>query len=79
MTEAAMPRSRFSIWLQAVRAFSFTASMAPVFIGAGLALYHDGPVMWGLFPLVVACSLLPYSDIGRKKSRVPYSTKRRCL
>jgi len=59
MTEApAMPRGKTSIWLQAARPFSFTASMTPVFIGAGLALHHDGPVRWELFPLVIVCSLL---------------------
>ena len=54
----ATTRGKLSIWVQAVRAFSFTASMAPVCIGAALALYHRGEVRWGLFPLVVVCSLL---------------------
>ncbi len=51
-------RSGFSIWLQAVRAFSFTAHIVPIFVGAMLALYFEGPVNWWLFPLVVLCSLL---------------------
>lgn len=44
--------------MQAVRAFSFTASMVPVFVGAMLALAYEGTVRWSLFPLVVVCSLL---------------------
>jgi 1,4-dihydroxy-2-naphthoate octaprenyltransferase len=51
-------RSKLSIWLQAVRAFSFTASITPVFVGAMFALSHGGEVYWWLFPLVVICSLL---------------------
>lgn len=68
---ADQPRSTFSVWIQAVRAFSFTASMVPIFVGAMLALSYDlpspaeagsakagGDVRWVLFPLVVVCSLL---------------------
>lgn len=51
-------RSPLSIWIQAVRAFSFTASMVPVLVGAMLALQYPGEVQWWLFPLVVVCSLL---------------------
>lgn len=51
-------RSKLSIWLQAVRAFSFTASMVPVFVGGMLALSYPGKAAWGLFPLVAICSLL---------------------
>lgn len=51
-------RSRVSIWTQAVRPFSFTASMIPVILGAILTLSYPGDVAWQLFPLVVICSLL---------------------
>lgn len=51
-------RSALSIWVQAVRVFSFTASMVPVLVGAVLALSYPGDVLWWLFPLVVLCSLL---------------------
>jgi len=51
-------RSKFSAWIQAVRAFSFTASMVPILIGAALAAYYQGEVKWVLFPLVAICSLL---------------------
>lgn len=54
-------RSPMSIWMQAVRAFSFTASMVPVLVGAMLALEYPGEVKWWLFPLVVVCSLLFHS------------------
>ncbi len=51
-------RSPLIILVQAVRAFSFTASMVPVLVGAMFALSYEGEVRWGLFPLVVVCSLL---------------------
>lgn len=46
------------LWLRAVRAFSFTASLMPVVVGAMLALSYEGRVLWGLFPLVAAASVL---------------------
>jgi len=59
VTETTQPtRSAFSVWRQAVRTFSFTAHIVPICVGAMLALYYDGPVMWGLFALVIVCSLL---------------------
>ncbi|MGO9118153.1 MAG: 1,4-dihydroxy-2-naphthoate octaprenyltransferase [Desulfomonilaceae bacterium] len=54
-------KSSLSAWLQAVRTFSFTASMVPVFIGGILAFSFSGSVAWHLFPLVVICSLLFHS------------------
>lgn len=51
-------RSQVSIWMQAVRAFSFTASMTPVLLGTMLTLSYPGDVAWQLFPLVIICSLL---------------------
>jgi len=61
MTHSVPSRSSFSIWLQAIRAFSFTASMVPVFVGAMLALSYSGVKNWELFPLVVICSLLMHA------------------
>ena len=58
MTTTVSTRSAFSLWLQAVRAFSFTASMVPIIVGAMLALAFPGSVRWDLFPVVVVCSLL---------------------
>ena len=51
-------RSKFSIWIQAVRAFSFTASSVPVLLGAALALNYPGKVMWVLLPVVFFAGLL---------------------
>lgn len=51
-------RNLLSVWFQAARPFSLTASVLPVVIGAVLAATIDGPVDWPLFPLIVACSLL---------------------
>lgn len=61
MTQTLQNRSSFSIWLQAIRAFSFTASMVPIFVGAMLALSFDGAKRWELFPLVILCSLLMHA------------------
>jgi 1,4-dihydroxy-2-naphthoate octaprenyltransferase len=48
--------SRFSIWFEATRAYSFTASITPVLIGSVLALL-DGPFSLGRFLLVLIGSL----------------------
>ncbi len=49
--------TKLSIWLRAVRPFSFTASVIPVVIGAVAALGFEGAVAWSLFPLVVIASV----------------------
>lgn len=49
-------RSRFSIWLQAFRPFSYTASIIPVFLGAALA-FGKTETQWLLLPFVLAASL----------------------
>lgn len=51
-------RSSISIWFQAVRAFSFTASAVPVLLGAALAAFYPGKVMWILLPVVFVAGLL---------------------
>lgn len=61
MTQTLHNRSMISVWLQAIRAFSFTASMVPVITGAMLALSFDGAKRWELFPLVILCSLLMHA------------------
>lgn len=61
MTHTLPQRSSLSIWLQAIRVFSFTASMIPVFVGAMLALFYNGYKNWELFPLVILCSLLMHA------------------
>lgn len=55
---AVQPRGSFSIWLQAIRAFAFPASIVPILVGATLAIGYEGAVMWSLFPIVFICSLL---------------------
>ena len=46
------------VWLQAVRPFSFTASLVPVLVGAALAFNFQSDAAWSLFPLIVLCSVL---------------------
>ena len=52
------PRSQFSIWLQAIRAFAFPASVVPVLVGAMLALQYKVAIRWELFPVVILCAVL---------------------
>ncbi len=58
MSQEVKTRSKLSIWAQAVRTFSFTASLVPVLVGGMLALYHNGEVAWSLFPVVIICSVM---------------------
>ncbi|MFH2010924.1 MAG: 1,4-dihydroxy-2-naphthoate octaprenyltransferase [bacterium] len=51
-------RNRLSLWIQAVRAFSFTASVIPVLVGGLFALGATGPKRWALLPLAVLGGLL---------------------
>jgi 1,4-dihydroxy-2-naphthoate octaprenyltransferase len=51
-------RGGFGVWLQAIRAFAFPASVAPILVGAMLTLNYSGDVMWELFPIVFLCSIL---------------------
>ena len=51
-------RSRASIWLQAARPFSFTASMVPVLFGAAYAFYRNTQIRWELLAPVAIASLL---------------------
>jgi 1,4-dihydroxy-2-naphthoate octaprenyltransferase len=52
------PKSIVTVWLQAVRAFSFPASIVPVAVGAVLAAHSDGPVDWWLIPFIAVASVL---------------------
>lgn len=45
-------------YLQALRAFSFTASFMPVLIGALATLSYEGQVRWVVFPLVALAAVL---------------------
>lgn len=46
-------RSNLSLWLQAIRPFSLTATLIPVLFGALFTLtFYNGPVNWGLMFLI---------------------------
>jgi len=49
------PRSRLSIWVQAIRVFSLTASLIPVLVGAALAVGRPA-VAWWLLPLAIVAA-----------------------
>src|SRR5262245_49766864 len=53
---AAPPPNRLSIWIEATRPYSFTASVTPVLIGSVLAAI-DGPFSLGLFLLTLIGAL----------------------
>ena len=48
--------------MQAIRPFSFSASLVPVLVGAMFALYYfEGEILWYLFPIIIFASLLLHS------------------
>lgn len=51
-------RGGLGIWLRALRAYSFPASVVPVLVGTALALDAGGEVSWGLLPVVLVCAVL---------------------
>ncbi|PKL81239.1 MAG: 1,4-dihydroxy-2-naphthoate octaprenyltransferase [Ignavibacteriae bacterium HGW-Ignavibacteriae-4] len=52
-------RSKASLMMQAVRPFSFSASVVPVLVGAMFALaYFEGEILWYLFPVILIASIL---------------------
>ncbi|MCE5187015.1 MAG: 1,4-dihydroxy-2-naphthoate octaprenyltransferase [Planctomycetaceae bacterium] len=53
---AAVPENKLRIWVQALRPFSYTASMTPVFLGAALVVFLQEQARWILMPLVVIAS-----------------------
>ncbi len=53
---AAARPSQLKIWLQAVRVFSFTASIIPILAGSALALVDRG-FSWWLFLVMLAASV----------------------
>ena len=61
MTEALQnqERTRFSLWMQAIRPFSYTAVIAPTLIGAmgALAFFH-GKIDWILLPFIMIGAIL---------------------
>ncbi|MBN1359810.1 MAG: 1,4-dihydroxy-2-naphthoate octaprenyltransferase [Sedimentisphaerales bacterium] len=53
--------STLGVWLQAVRAFSFPASIVPVAVGTVMAARYDGPAAWWLVPFVAVASVLMHA------------------
>jgi len=51
-------RSKFSLIMQAVRPFSFSASVVPVLVGAVFALVNYEVVLWELLPVILIASVL---------------------
>jgi 1,4-dihydroxy-2-naphthoate octaprenyltransferase len=49
---------KLAIWLRALRAFAFSATLVPVFVGAALAFSYQGQAAWMLLPLITICALL---------------------
>lgn len=63
-TAAAPERSRFSIWVQALRPFSYTASIIPPCYAAAYVVYLDQPIQWTLFMPVAAASLIIHAAVN---------------
>ncbi|MBI5725097.1 MAG: prenyltransferase [Planctomycetes bacterium] len=64
-------RTSLKVWFRAVRAFSFTASLTPVLLGAVLALgAHD--VRWELTPLVAMASVLIHAGTNLVSDAADY-------
>ena len=54
-----IPRSKFSIWIQAIRPFSLSASTIPVIVAALYAkVIYPGEIFWFLFPVAFICAAL---------------------
>jgi len=54
-------RGTWAVWLQAVRMFSFPASVVPVVVGTAMAARFEGPVAWWLVPFVAVASVLMHA------------------
>ena len=57
-TSVIQERSKFSLWVQAVRLFATPASIVPIIVGAALSLYYSEQINWSLFPVVLICGIL---------------------
>lgn len=53
-----MKRNEVAIWFQAVRVFSFTASVTPVLLGGAVAFGSPGNLRWSNFPLFLVSAVL---------------------
>ncbi len=53
------PRSKTSLWIQAIRPFAFSASVIPVLVGLTSALlFFPGNINWLLLPVVLIAAVL---------------------
>jgi 1,4-dihydroxy-2-naphthoate polyprenyltransferase len=52
ITDIVPPRTPLSVWVQAIRVFSLTASLIPVLLGAALSV-GESSVAWWLLPLAI--------------------------
>ncbi len=53
----AATKTRCAVWIQAVRAPFFGASLVPVCLGAALTLYYGTPAAWPFLPLIALCAV----------------------
>jgi len=57
--EKNIQRTKISLFMQAARPFSFSASVVPVLVGAMFAFaYFEGEMLWVLLPVVLFASIL---------------------
>ncbi|UCD48938.1 MAG: 1,4-dihydroxy-2-naphthoate octaprenyltransferase [Phycisphaerales bacterium] len=54
-------KGTLAVWLQAVRAFSFPASIVPVAVGTVLAAHFEGSVAWWLVPFIATASVVMHA------------------
>ena len=54
----AQERSKFSLWIQAVRVWVTPASTVPIVIGTTLSLYYSIKIDWFLLPIVLICGVV---------------------
>ena len=52
------PAGGLKVWIRAIRAFAFTASVMPVVIGAMMALGSGEEIAWYLLPLIAVATVL---------------------
>ena len=71
----AQKQNKVKIWFQAVRAFSLTASILPVLLGAAIAMHYTGKTTWLLLPVALICSLLLQAGTNAISDYYDYKNK----
>ncbi len=52
-------RTKFSLWIQAIRPFAYSGSVIPVLLSASIAFaYHGTITIWWLLPIAIVCGML---------------------